>query len=201
MKGCPTPGIARSPIPATVGIDPMSVVAIGLPASVVSNDRWPPAPAVTGHVHPSAIRCQRVIKIIHRDVSRRCRRGFGCVSRRRCRALRGILRLCREYVCRHTRLLQLLVALHHGIGDFRRCAKIVQVNNFIRIEAERAGGVADVSQDDALLDTSLHQPDDLCERAVGINVRRQRAGSGRIVRGSGGDEIGAAGPGNSCCCC
>ncbi len=83
----PTPRIIRKPIPAAVGINPMSVIAIRLPAGVVNHHAGPPAPAIAVHVHPTAIRRKRVIKIVHRDFRRllhrlRRRRGFrllGCV--------------------------------------------------------------------------------------------------------------------------
>ena len=82
VKCRPTPGITRNPIPATIGINPMSVVAIRLPAGVVNDNRWPPAPAVALKVHPAAVRREGVVKIIHRDFGRLRRRGFRCFRRR-----------------------------------------------------------------------------------------------------------------------
>ena len=42
-------------------------------------------------------------------------------------------------------LLQHLVALHHRGNDFIRHAEIAEVNDFVRIQIERAGGIGDVA--------------------------------------------------------
>ena len=159
VERCPAPGITRKPIPAIIGINPMSVVAIRLPAGLVNYHRWPPAPAITGHVHPCAIRSKRVVKIINRHFSRlRC--AFRCGNR--LHRLGG----------RNSHLFQLLIALHHSIDEFRRHAKVVQINDLVRIEIEKTGRIIDVVQNDTLFDAGLHQTDDLRERTVWINVRR-----------------------------
>jgi len=48
-------------------------------------------------------------------------------------------------------LLQLLVALHHRGDDFVRQANVLQINDFVRVEIERAAGIRDVSHDDAFI--------------------------------------------------
>ncbi len=172
MKSRPTPGITGNPIPAAVGINPISIVTIRLPAVAINDDRRPPAPTVAIQVHPAAIRRQGVVKIVHRYFGWRGRLRF-----------RGGGWWCFRTIWCRAGLLQLLVVLHHRIGNFRRRSQIIQINDFFRIEVEQVGGVADVSQNDALLDAGLHQPDDLGERAVGIDVRWQRTGGRCIIRG------------------
>src|ERR1017187_1132786 len=122
----PAPRIIRQPIPAAVGINPMSVIAIRLPAGVVNHHAGPPTPAIAVHVHPTAIRRKRVIKIVHCDFRRwlhrlRRRRGFRLVGRvgSGSRLNRGLIRRCGHL------LLQLLVALHHGGDDFVRQANVL----------------------------------------------------------------------------
>jgi len=149
----------------------MPVIAIRLPAIAVNDDRRPPTPAVSVQIHPTAIRRESVIKIIHRRLGRRSRRHFRGLGWRR-----------GGRVHHRAHLLQLLITLQHRIGDGRRRSQVVEVNDFIRIEVKGAGGVADVSQNDALLDAGLHQTDDLGERAVGIHLRWQCAGNRSIVR-------------------
>ena len=177
VKRRPAPRIIRNPIPAAVGIDPASMIAIRLPAGVVDRHAWTPAPAVTIHVHPTAIRRKRVIKIIHRDLRRllhwlRRRCGFRRFGGGGCRS-----GLSRWLIRRHDRLLlQLLVALYHRGDDFVRQANVLQINDFVRVEIEHAAGIADVCQNHTLLHTGLHEPDDLSERAGGRNARWQCAG-------------------------
>ena len=180
MERRPAPRIIRKPIPAAVGINPVSMIAIRLPAGVVNHHAGPPAPAIAVHVHPGAIRRKRVIKIIHRDFRRwlrrlllRRRRGFRLLGWCRVAGGSGLSRgLIRR---RGHLLLQLLVALHHGGDDFVRQANVLQINDFVRIEIERAAGIRDVSHDDAFIHAGLRKPDDLCQRAGRINVRWQCA--------------------------
>ena len=166
------PGIVGFPIPAAVGVNPMATVAIGLPIAVIDGNRRSPATAVTGDVHPTAIRRERCVKIIHRDrpgISRWC--YVSCViGIRWWWSLRG-------WRGGHL-LLQHLIALHHRGGDFVRHADIAQINNFIRVEIKCAAGIADVRENNTHFHVRLHQPDDIRQRTRRCDKWRQCVGIG-----------------------
>ncbi len=145
----------------------MTMLAIRLPVGIINDDGWPPAKSVAFDVHPTAVGRKRVVKIILRDFSRLfggrfcCRRG----GRRR-------LRCCRY--------AQLLIALHHRGDGVIRQAEVFQVNDLIRSQIERCAGIIDVTDDDTFIHAGLREPDDLRQRAVWRNIRRQNAGRRRL---------------------
>ena len=162
------PRIIRKPIPARIGVDPMTVVAIWLPARIINHDRRLPAKPVAIHVHPVAVRREIVVKIILRDHG-----GLLGSIRLRCglRRRRG-----------GRRRPQLLVMLHHRRHRIVRQTEVFQINDLVGSQAKRRAGIADVGEDDAFIHARLRQPDDLRQRAVWRNVRRQRGIAGRRGR-------------------
>ena len=177
MKRHPAPGIIRQPEPAIIRIDPMAVVAIGLPAGIVDDDGWPPAKSVTADGNPATVRREGAIKIIVANVIGRWRRLGNRLGGR-------------SSIIGDT---ELLVALNHGLDDGVRHANVLQINNLVRSQIERICGIIGVTDEDALIHAGLREADDLGQRAIWVNVRRQfrlhRRGignSGVLARGGFG---------------
>ena len=79
VVGGPSPGVGGVPVPACIGPQPGSTVAIRLPGRVGDHHRRAPAPAVAGDFHPTAVRGQRLVEhLLAHD-----RRGLGGGDRHR----------------------------------------------------------------------------------------------------------------------
>src|SRR5437763_1098793 len=80
MKSGPAPGVIRLPIPAGIGVNPVTAVTVRSPIPNRHYCARLPTPTETIHLHPATVRGKIVVKVIYlrgriADINRVRRRG------------------------------------------------------------------------------------------------------------------------------
>lgn len=198
MKWRPAPRIIRHPIPPAIGIYPTPAVEIRPPTMIADDNRWLPATAATFDVHPVPVRCQGivVVAIIGRSGFRFWRRPIVVrgVSRHRRSFDRKIWsgrRLVKRHIWRITgwwgegrlrfrrghsdlgrRSLKQMIPLDHRSDHRGGHAYIVQINDFLSPQVERAERVRDKRKHHALLNSCIGELDDFGGCGGWFQIRR-----------------------------
>ena len=158
MKYAPAPRIAGQPVPPGIRINPLALGAIRSPIGIVRNGARLPTKSVPGHIDPGPVWCQGAVKIIFCHVLWL----LGLAGRRRLRRLG-----------RGTRA-QFMTPLNYSRLHIGWRSQIIQIRDVCGAEIEGRTGLGNIGQGHVLRGAGLHHANDLAERTVGVDVRRQQ---------------------------
>src|SRR5712692_8124480 len=176
VENRPAPGIIGGPIPAMVGIDPVSLVPVRTPARIADDDRGLPVPLVVFGKYPMPVRVEFLIKVsdiraegrLGRDTWRTERRGH------RLGWTRSLADRRRQGGRRDR---DIFAAGEHGVEDRRRKALVAQPNGVIGGEVVVEVLVLDEGDNGLLIETGALELEDFVD---GCPIRGLRAtGSGQ----------------------